>query len=98
MAMTTQLLAASALAGINVVLLIALGTVWLRNYQTFRTNLVLGLVAFAAVMLVENLVAVYFYFSANMLYAADPGIQTVVVVLRGLQLIALLFLTSVTMR
>jgi len=98
MAMSTQLLAASVLAGINVVLLIALGTVWIRNYRTFRTNLVLGLVAFAAVMLVENLVAVYFYVSAHMLYVADPGIQTVVVVLRGLQLLALGFLTYVTMR
>jgi len=98
MAMSTQLLAAAALAGINVVLLIALGTVWVRNYRTFRTNLVLGLVAFAAVMLVENVVAVYFYFSAHMLYVADPGIQTIVLALRALQLVALLFLTYVTMR
>lgn len=96
MVMTSQLTAAAALAGVNVLLLVGLGTIWLRNYRTFRTTLVLGLVAFAAVLLLENLVALYFFFSMKMLYVADPSIHTVVLVLRGLETVALVILASVT--
>ena len=98
MAMGTMITIASVLSGLNALLLLALGTVWLRNYRTFRTNLILGLLAFAAVMLVENLVALSFYFSMGMLYAGSPRAQQTVVVLRGLQFLALLFLTYVTMQ
>ncbi|MFB6151612.1 MAG: hypothetical protein ABEJ40_07385 [Haloarculaceae archaeon] len=98
MAMGPWLTVATALAGLNALLLVSLGVVWLRNYRTFRSNLTLGLLAFAAVMLVENLLAVYFFFSMQMLYAGDPGAQQAVVVLRALQFVALVFLTYVTMQ
>jgi hypothetical protein len=98
MAMTPWLTVATTLAGLNVLLLVALGTVWLRNYRTFRSNLILGLLAFAAVMLVENLLAIYYFFSMQMLYAGDPLAQQSVVVLRALEFVALLFLTYVTMQ
>ena len=98
MAMTPWLTVATTLAGLNALLLVALGTVWLRNYRTFRSNLILGLLAFAAVMLVENLLAIYYFFSMQMLYAGDPLAQQSVVVLRALEFIALLVLTYVTMQ
>lgn len=98
MAMSTWLTAASALAGLNALLLAVLGAVWLRNYRRFRTPLVLGLLAFAAVMLVENLAAIYFFFSMGMLYAGSPAAQQFVAVLRGLEFLALVFLTYVTMQ
>ncbi|QLH82681.1 hypothetical protein [Halosimplex pelagicum] len=98
MAMEPWLTVATALAGLNALLLVALGVVWLRNYRTFGTNLILGLLAFAGVMLLENLVAIYYFFSMQMLYAADPVAQQAVVVLRALQFLALLFLTYVTMQ
>ena len=98
MAMGTWLKVATGVAGLNVVLLGALGVVWLRNYRTFRSNLILGLLAFAVVMLLENLVAVYFFFSTQMLYVGEPAVQQAVVVLRLLQFVALLFLTYVTMK
>jgi hypothetical protein len=98
MAMGPWLSAASALAGLNVLLLFALCIVWLRNYRTFGSNLTLGLLAFAAVMLVENLLALYYFFSMGMLYAGSPGAQQAVLVLRGLEFVALLFLTYVTMQ
>ena len=89
---------ASGLAVVNIVLLALLTTVWVRNYRKFRTPLVLGLVAFGAVMVVENVVALYFFFSMKMLYSGDPTVQQAVLVLRGLQLVALGFLTYVTMK
>lgn len=98
MAMGMWITAAAVLAGVNVVFLLALTAVWLRNYREFRTGMVAGLVAFGSVMLLENAAALYFFFSMQMLYSGDPGIQQAVAVLRGLQALALAFLTYVTMR
>lgn len=98
MAMGPWLTVATTLAGLNALLLCALAVVWLRNYRTFRSTLVLGLLAFAGVMLVENVLAIYYFFSMQMLYAGDPGAQQAVVVLRALEFVALLFLTYVTMQ
>ena len=98
MGMHTWLTVATAIAGLNVLLLLVLGGVWLRNYRTFGTNLILGLIAFAGVMLLENLLAVYYFFSMQMLYAGDASAQQAVLVLRALQFVALLFLTYVTMQ
>jgi hypothetical protein len=98
MDMTPWLTVATTLAALNVLLLLALGAVWLKNYRTFRSNLILGLLAFAAVMLLENLVAVYYFFSMEMLYVGSAGAQQSVLVLRALQFVALLFLTYVTMQ
>jgi hypothetical protein len=96
--MTTALLVASALAALNVLLLAVLAAVWLRNYRTFRTPLVLGLLAFALVLLLENLLALYFFFDMRMLYAADPTVHQAVAVLRGLQFVAIASLTASTLR
>jgi hypothetical protein len=93
MAMSTTLLAATALSGLNALLLVTLSVVWLRNYRTFESPLSLGLLAFALVLLLENGVAIYFFFSSSALYAMDPGVQTTVAAMRGLQFVALVFLT-----
>ena len=96
--MSDALLVASTLSGLNVLLLVALTAVWVNNYRTFRTPLLLGLVAFGAVMLVENGVALYYFFSTQMLYVATPAIQQVVTITRALQTVALVFLTAVTVK
>nr|WP_233265055.1 hypothetical protein [Halomarina oriensis] len=96
--MGTWVMVASALATVNLVLLGVLTAVWVRNYRTFRSGMVAGLVAFGAVMLVENAVAIYFFFSMQSLYSMDPGVQQVVALLRGLQALALAFLTYVTVK
>jgi hypothetical protein len=98
MAMGTQTMVATALSAINLVVLVTLAGVWLRNYVQFRTPLVLGLVAFSAVLAIENAVAVYFFFSMRMLYTSDPTVQTIVLVMRSLQFVAVAMLAWVTMR
>lgn len=97
-AMSTTILFASVLAGINVLLLATLTLVWARNYWTFRTSLLLGLMAFGAVLLLENAVALYFFFSTQKLYSMNPAVQGVIAVLRALQFLAIVFLTYVTMK
>lgn len=98
MAMNTTLTIATALSGVSILLLLGLVAVWLRNYRTFKSSLTLGLLAFGLVLLVENVLALYFFFSTNMLYAGDPLAQRALLTLRGLQLCAVAFLTYVTMK
>lgn len=96
--MTPWIAVAAGLAAVNVALLAVLTAVWLRNYRAFGSGLVAGLVAFGGVMLVENAVAIYYFFGMQMLYSGDPGVQRAVAVLRGLQALALAFLTYVTVK
>jgi len=96
MAMGTMITAAMALAALNVLLLVPLTVIWVRNYSTFRTTLVLGLLAFAVAMLAENVIALYFFFSMQSFYGGAPGVQKAVLVLRGLQFFAILVLTYST--
>ncbi|MFB6107790.1 MAG: hypothetical protein ABEJ82_02970 [Haloplanus sp.] len=98
MAMDTTIVAATALSGLSILLLCGLSYVWVRNYLTFRTSLSLGLVAFALILLAENALAIYFFLSTSMLYSGDPVAQRAILLLRTLQLLALGFLTYVTMK
>ena len=96
--MSGTMMVATALSGVSILLLVALTTVWVRNYRTFRTALTLGLIAFGAVLLVENAVALYYFFSMRSLYTMDPAVQQVIAVMRAFQTVALVFLTYVTLK
>lgn len=98
MPMGSSLVAAIGVAGVNAVLLLVLSGVWVRNYRTFQSPMTLALLAFGVVLLVENLMAVYFFFSMGSLYADSPLVGEAVLVLRALQFLALVFLAYVTMR
>ena len=97
-AMGPWLVIATALSAINATLLGTLTAVWVRNYRTFGSEMTAGLAGFAAAMLVENILAIVFFFSTGMLYAGDPTAQQAVVVLRALQTLALVALTYVTLK
>jgi hypothetical protein len=99
MAMEGLRAAGMVLATVNSALLVVLLTVWLRNYRKFRSTMVLGLVGFSAVLLLENLIAVFFFFrSMSMLYSSDPLVGEIVVGMRLLELLAIAFLTYVTLQ
>jgi hypothetical protein len=53
--------AARIAVGLNVVLLAVLGGVWGRNYWRLRSKHTLGMLAFAALLFLENAFALYFY-------------------------------------
>ncbi len=90
---------ATGLSLLTIALLVVLTVVWIRNYQEFGSQLTLGLIAFGVVLLIENLVAVYFsLFTMGMLFAADPTVERVVVIMQALQFIAVAFLTYVTLQ
>ena len=95
---TTLMTVATVLSGLNVLLLLVLVGIWGRNYRTFRTPLTLGLLGFALVLVVENVVALSFFFSMGMLYAGSQTAQAAVLAMRALQFLALVFLTVVSLR
>jgi len=98
MAMGPVITAAAVLAGLNVLLLLPLVGVWIRNYTMFKTGLVGGLVLFAVAMLAENAMAIYYFFSMASFYSGDPHVQQSVLVLRGLQFVAIAGLSYTTLR
>jgi len=95
--MTFWMSSAVALAAVNLVLLSVLIAVWLGNYRTFRSPMLLGLLLFAGVLAVENTVAIGAYLSTEMIYAGGKTAMYTLVALRGLQFLALGFLTVVTL-
>jgi hypothetical protein len=97
--MTSALAIAAAMSALSLVLLGVLAAVWIREYRSVRTPLILGMVAFILVLLVENSVALYFYFvTMENLYVDDPFVKTLIAVLRTLQFVALLLFTYVSVR
>ncbi|SEQ97147.1 hypothetical protein [Natrinema salaciae] len=95
-AMGPWMLVATLLSAVNVLLLVVLTVIWVRNYRTFGSEMTAGLAMFGVTLLLENVVAIYFFFSTGMLYANSPGVQQSVATLRVLQTVALAFLTYVT--
>lgn len=97
--MTSALAIAAGMSALSAGLLLVLAGVWIREYLSVRTPLILGMVAFILVMLLENSVALYFYFvSMESLYVNDPTVKTLIAVLRSLQFTALLLFTYVSVR
>lgn len=100
--MTVWLDVARGAAGVNVLLLLALGSVWLRNYRQHGARHTLGLLVVGAFLLVENALWLYFYlvhpafigWFAN----ADADVQVGMTMLCGLELVALAVLARITWR
>lgn len=95
--MTLLMYGATAFAGLNVLLLLCLTYVWVKNYRRFRTAMTLGFLCFGVVLLIENVLAVYFFVGMVDFYTTT-GAQQMVLVLRGLEFVALCCLTWVIVR
>jgi hypothetical protein len=92
-------LARVAAAG-NLLLLAALGSVWLRNYRQHGAKHTLGLLVFAAVLVVQNALWLYFYAVHPKFIGwftnAGADVQAGVMLLCGLEFVALAFLARIT--
>ncbi|GAA0670573.1 hypothetical protein GCM10009020_16000 [Natronoarchaeum mannanilyticum] len=86
----------------NVALLLVLGYVWGRNYLQFRSKHTLGLLLFAAFLLTQNLLNLYFYLVHPDLSpwwhsaAVPPIVWRAQMLLHVSQTVGLAFLTWVT--
>ncbi len=56
---------------VNIILLIILLTVYSRIYKTTRAVFTIGLIFFAGMLMVHNLIAVYAFFAMQPLYAPE---------------------------
>jgi hypothetical protein len=88
--------------GLNLVLLAALASVWVRNYRRIRSKHTLGMVVFAALLLAENGFALYFYQVDPLLsvwfstQVPDPAWQAMLL-FHALETLAIGFLAWVTL-
>lgn len=84
----------------NVGLLVALAYVWGSAYRRHRASHTLGLLVFATVLFVQNLLWIYAYvFHEQFIgwfYQGDVSYQLTITALCGLQTIALLALVRIT--
>lgn len=86
---------------LNVLLLLGLGYVWVRNYLEFRSKHTLGLLLFSVFLLAENAFALYIYFvdgTLSVWFASEvPDIAwQAMMVLPALEALGLGFLLWVT--
>ncbi|PSQ57524.1 MAG: hypothetical protein BRD23_08410 [Halobacteriales archaeon SW_9_67_25] len=92
--------AASAATALNVVLLFALLTIWVRNYLEFRSKHTLGFAVFGAMLLAENLLTFNYYVInrqvADYLSQADPVAGKAMMFVQVLELGAIVFLLWIT--
>ncbi len=88
-------------AGINLLLLVALGSVWVRNYLDHGARHTLGLLVFGAMLVVQNALWLYFYVLHDEFIAwfvnASVDVQIGVTLLCGFELLALLVLARLTL-
>jgi hypothetical protein len=91
---------ARAAAAVNVLLLVGLGGVWLRNYRRHGAQHTLALLVVAIFLLVENLLWLYFYILhpafVGWFTGSGTDVQVGVTLLCGLELVALLVLARIT--
>ena len=98
--MSLWLDAARLLAGVNVLLLLGMGSVWLRGYRRHGASHTLGLLVFATFLVVENALWVYLYTVHPVFIGwfenTTGDVQMGITLLCGLELVALLVLLRIT--
>ena len=85
---------ATIVSAINVLMLLTLISVYAKNYLKMRTNIGLGLILFASLLLLHNLAAVYFQVSMIMYYTSEvAGFAFILNVLEALGLAILAYIS-----
>jgi hypothetical protein len=92
--------AAAAATALNVLLLVVLLGIWVRNYREFGSKHALGFVLFGLMLLAENVLAFYYYVLdpnvATLLNSAAPIAGRAMMSVQVLELAALAFLLWIT--
>ena len=79
---------------INIVILLYFTSIYIKNLKSIHSKFTIGLLIFALVFLIENLVAAYFYFTMMPYYANDTELPTFI--LKLLETIAFLVFLWIT--
>ena len=84
------------LSGLNAAILVSLIYVYAQNYQKLNSKFSLGLLTFASILLLENILALYFNWTMMGLYAEKVAQQGLI--LRSLETLSLIILAGITWR
>jgi len=87
---------AQVAAGVNLTLLVGLGTVWTRNYREIQSTQTLVMLVFTLVLLAENGLALYYYTWSGLALSL-PAIRAMMY-LQVLESLAIALLAWVTAR
>lgn len=87
---------AIALSAANMAILGSLIYVYANNYRSLHSKFSLGLLMFASILMLENLLAFYFNLTMMGLYAEKVAQQAMI--LRGLETVSLIVLGYITWR
>jgi len=79
---------------INVIILLALLSVYVKNYRHIRSDYNKGLILFASLFLIENLISIHLGIFSWPYFATD--IITHIVIINAIQLFGLLTLLKIT--
>jgi hypothetical protein len=85
--------AARVAAAFNVLLLVAITSVWIRTYREIRAPMTLGSIVFGVFLLAENAVALYFYFNAPAMPAIAVQVMMLLQILEAIGIGALAYVT-----
>lgn len=76
-------------AGVNILFLVTLSSIWVRNFRQFRSKHTLGLATFGGLLLLENVIALYVFLwhpvLSGWIASSAPVAQTAMMVLRALE-------------
>jgi hypothetical protein len=84
----------SIITGINLVLLLSLLYVYIRNFIKLRSFFTAGLLIFTFLFIVQN--ALSFYFNITMMNFYDESVMIYGIILSSIQLVAFLVLNIIT--
>ena len=84
------------LIGINIILTIVLILVYYKNHKLIRSKMTLGMLFFAAVFLLENIMSFFFYNS--LILQGITFLTTFILVIKLLEMIGLLVLLYITLK
>ena len=85
-----------ALAAVNVAVVAGVLYVYASNFSPLRSKLGLGLIAFAGILVLQNIVAAFMYWGLAQMYTAVVAVPILLVT--SLETTGLLFLLWVTWR
>ena len=83
-----------AVSGINIILVAALLYAYIKNFKDIPSSFTFGLILFAALFLIHNIVLFYFSVTMMMYYAA--GLEPFVLVFTALQAAAFAVMNWIT--
>jgi hypothetical protein len=91
--MSLMLDIARVAAGVNILLLVGLLGIWVRNYRQMAAPILLGLILFGVLLLAENVIALYFYFTAPAMPSLAVQFMMILQVLEAIGVSVLFYVT-----